>query len=91
MSCMLITHVRALKLTHMTDLVLISQEAVSFDWRCGIHPAPVGGGFDNGWGRPCCVGVQCTRAAYKILNVILIAILETTVACIIIIIEKMPH
>ena len=25
MSCMLITHVRALKLTHMTNLVLISQ------------------------------------------------------------------
>ena len=32
----------------------------------------MGSGFENGWGRPLRVGGNCARAAYKILNEILI-------------------
>ena len=45
-----------------------------------MSSALVGGGFDNGWGWPRRAGVQCMRAACKILNEILITISEMTVA-----------
>ena len=53
---------------------------VGSTWQSGdeTSSAPVGSDFDNEWGRPRRVGNAC--AAYKILNEMLITILEATVA-----------